>query len=53
MDSQDQCLNNKRIFTKNSSYYHMVDFGIAKWHITNHWNLMAWIFSTFKIVVLK
>jgi hypothetical protein len=32
MDGQDQCLNNKRIFTQNSSQCHMVDVGIAKWH---------------------
>jgi hypothetical protein len=32
MDGQDQCLNNKRIFTQIVSKCHMVDFDIARWH---------------------
>jgi hypothetical protein len=31
----------------------MVDFGIAKWHHHKLLNSMAWIFSTYKIIVFK
>jgi hypothetical protein len=44
MDGQDQCLNNKRIFTQNSSYYQKCVLVSPSGTSTSHWNLMAWIF---------
>jgi len=53
MDGQDQCLNNKRIFTQNSSWCHVVDFGITKWHHHKQLEFNGMNFSTYKIIVLK
>ncbi len=53
MDGQDQCLNNKIILTQNlhnATWWILVS---PSGTITSHWNLRAWIFSTFKIIVLK
>ncbi len=32
MDGQDQCLNNKIIFTQFFLKCHIMDFGMVKWH---------------------
>ncbi len=53
MDGQDQCLNNNKSLTQNSSQRHMVDFGIAKWH---HHKSLEFddmdFFSIFTIIIL-
>jgi hypothetical protein len=53
MDGQDQTLNNKIIFIQNlhnATWWILVS---SSGTITSHWNLRAWIFSTFKIIILK
>jgi hypothetical protein len=50
MDGQNQCLNNKKSSQK---IPHSVTWWILvlpNGTITNHWNLMAWIFLAFKII---
>jgi hypothetical protein len=46
MDGEDQCLNNKTIFTYD--FLDMVDFGIVKWH--NHKSLEFDGMDFFKIL---
>jgi hypothetical protein len=51
MDGQDQCLNNKKFSPKIPHCATWWILVLPSGTMTNHWNLMAWIFSTFTIII--